>query len=303
MKKLVISILFILSASMVNAATTITVPHPPGGSPDIWARIVAKHLAQEINTEVVVSNNPSAAGRVAVDFVAQQPADGKNLIAVTTGPFLFNKVLFKSVLHDYNNFDTMVPMTRIPMVLAVSNSLKVSSLKDFINVAQSKSLNCAGSSSSAVFVGKYLMKQIKSQDVQFIPFKGSADMNVQLAAGNIDCAFDTTLATMPFHQANRFKIIATSTDLQILPDTGLFKSVVPGLVFYYWTGIGIKVNTANKDYLFRTLHRISQNTEYQSAVKKAGFELVDSTVDGSQWLHQEFLKFESMREQLNIPKE
>ena len=291
------------SMSLVNAVTVITVPHPPGGSPDIWARIIAKYLAQEINTEVIVSNNPAAAGRVAVDFVAQLPADGKNLIAVTTGPFLFNKVLFKNLSHDYNSFDIMVPMTRIPMVLAVSNSLKVSNLKEFIDVAQSRSLNCAGSSSSAVFVGKYLMKQIKSQDVQFIPFKGSADMNVQLAAGNIDCVFDTVLATLPFHQASRFKIIATSTHSQTLPDTTLFKSAVPGLVFYYWTGIGIKVNTASKDHLFRALHRISQNPEYQLSIKKAGFEPVDPSEGGSQWLHQEFLKFDTMREQLSISKE
>lgn len=303
MKKLFASVLLMASAVASTATTIITVPHPPGGSPDIWARIVAKHLSQETNTEVIVSNNPSAAGRVAVDFVAQQPADGKNLIAVTTGPFLFNKVLFKNVLHDYDSFDIMVPMTRIPMVLAVSNSLGVSTLKEFVALARNKSLNCAGSSSSSVFVGKHLMKQIKAQDVQFIPFKGSADMNVQLAAGNIDCGFDTSLAALPLHQAGRFKIIATSTHSQLLPDVALFKSAVPGLVFYYWTGIGIKANTANRDYLFRTLHRISQNPEYQLSVKKAGFELVDPSEGGSQWLHQEFLKFNAIREQLGISKE
>jgi len=303
MKKLLISTLLMSAMTLVSATTTITVPHPPGGAPDVWARIVAKHLAQEINDEVVVSNKPLADGRVAVEFVSRQTADGKNLIAVTTGPFLFNKVLFKNLSHDYTSFDTIVPMSRVPLVLAVSNTLGVSTLKEFVSLAHNKSLNCAGSSSSSVFIGKHLMKQIKAQDVQFIPFKGSADMNVQLAAGNIDCAFDTTLATLPLHQAGKFKIIATSTQTQILPDTGLFRSEVPGLVFYNWTGIGVRVNTTNSEQLFQALHRVAQNLEYRSAVKRAGLEVVENPISGSQWLHQEFLKYDAIREQLGISKE
>lgn len=301
MKKILLSVFLAVSSAWANPVA-ITVPHPPGGAPDVWTRIVARHLAQELNTDFVVVNRPAADGRVAIDFVEQQPADGRNLIVVSTGPFLFNKVLYKNLNLDYRNFDVMVPLAQVPLVLAVSNNLGVTSLREFVELSRTRVLNCAGSSASSVFVGKHMMKQIQAKEVQFIPFKGSADMNVQLAAGNIDCAFDTTLATLPLHQGGKIKIIATSTNAQILPDTATLRSVVPGLVFYNWYGIGMRLNTANSDQIFRALKRINQNSEYQTAVKKAGLEIVEPADNGSQWLQQEYQKYETMRQQLKIDK-
>lgn len=302
MKKLLLLSLMLVSSAWASVVT-VTVPHPPGGAPDVWARIVSKYLAQELDHDFVVVNRPAADGRIAVDNVLQQPANGRNIIVVSTGPFLFNKILFKKLNYDYTDFDTIVPLAQVPIALVVSNRLGVNNLKEFITLARTKSLNCAGSSASSVFIGRYMMQEIKSKEVQFVPFKGSADMNVQLAAGNIDCGFDTTLATLPLHQDGKFKIIATSTQTQILPNTGLFKSAVPNLVFYNWYGIGLRINSPGSDQVFKALRKINKNPEFQSVVVKAGLEIVDPPEHGTQWLHQEYLRFDAIRESLKIPKE
>lgn len=304
MKKILLSLLMVttLMASALANTIAITVPFPPGGPTDAWARLISKHLNQELNNEYVVKNIPGAGGKIAVETVLRHPADGHNLIIVGSGPILFNKVLSKKINYDYTDFDTLVPMASVPFVLAVSNRLGVNNFKEFIELARKKPLNCAGSSGSGVFIGRYLMQQIKARDVEFIPFRGSADMNIQLAAGNIDCGIDTTLM-LPLHQANKLKIIATSTQKQIIPNTALFKSAVPGLVFNTWFGVGVRVNSPGSDQLFQTLRKINQNPEFQASVKNIGLEPVDPVEHGSQWIHQEYLKYDALREKLNIAKE
>jgi tripartite-type tricarboxylate transporter receptor subunit TctC len=303
MKKILFALLFAMTSAWSNTIT-VTVPHPPGGAPDVWTRIVAKHLTQELGNDYIIVNKPAADGRIAIDYVASQPADGKNLITTATGPFLFNKVLFNKLNHDYTDFDIMAPMVRVPLVLSVSNSLGVSTLKEFIALAKTKSLNCAGSGASSVFVGKQFFNKINVKQVQFIPFKGSADMNVQLAAGNIDCAFDTTLAALPLHQGGKFKIIAASTESKLseVPTAMLLSSVVPGLTFYNWYGLGMKINSPGNEKIFTVLRKLNQNPAYQSEMKNRGLEIVNPPEHGSQWIHNEYQKYESMRLQLKIDK-
>jgi len=302
MKKILFALLFAVTSAW--STTTITVPHPPGGVPDVWTRIVAKHLTQELDGDYIVVNKPAADGRIAIDYVASQPADGKNLITTSTGPFLFNKVLFNKLNHDYTNFDIMAPMVRVPLALSVSNNLGVSTLNEFVALAKTKPLNCAGSSASSVFVGKQFFNKINAKEVQFIPFKGSADMNAQLAAGNIDCAFDPTLTALPLHQGGKFKIIAASTESKLLsvPTAPLFSLVVPGLTFYNWYGLGIRINTPGSEKIFTVLRKLNQDPAYQAEMSKRGFEIVTPPENGSQWIHNEYQKYEAVRLQLKIDK-
>jgi tripartite-type tricarboxylate transporter receptor subunit TctC len=302
MNNILFALFFAVTSAWAN--TTITVPHPPGGAPDVWTRIVAKNLTQELGNEYVVVNKPAADGRVAIDYVASQPADGKNLITVSTGPFLFNKVLFSRLNHDYTDFDIVAPMIRVPLALSVGNHLGVSTLNEFIALAKKKPLNCAGSSASAVFVGKQFFYKVNAGQVQFVPFKGSADMNVQLAAGNIDCAFDTTVTALPLHQGGRFKIIASSAESKLLevPTAAALSSVVPGLTFYNWYGLGIRTNTPDSEKIFTVLKKLNHNPKYQIEMHRRGLEIVDPSAHGSQWIHNEYQKYESMRLQLKINK-
>ena len=303
MKKILFALMFVAAAAWADT-TAIVVPAPPGGSTDIWTRVVAKYLAQELNKEVVVINNSTVEGRGANEYVATQPADGKTLIVAATGPFLFNKVLFKKLNHDYTSFDIVAPMVRVPLVLSVSHRLGVNDLKEFIAMAKTKPLNCAGSSASGVFTGKHFFNKLDIKDVQFIPFRGSVDMSIQLAAGNLDCAFDTSVSAMSFHKGNRFRIIATSAEspLPDVPDAALFRSVVPGLIFYNWLGVGARVNSTGNEKLFAALRKINQNPAFQAEIKQRGLEVVTPADNGSQWVHQEYQKFESLRLQLKIDK-
>src|SRR3990172_12003639 len=64
----------------------------PGGGTDVTARLVAQKLTQHLGQSVVVENRTGAAGMIAADYVARQPADGYTLLIVASTT-LINKVL------------------------------------------------------------------------------------------------------------------------------------------------------------------------------------------------------------------
>src|SRR5256886_17009711 len=69
----------------------LIVPIPPGGAPDISARIIGQRLSELVGQAVVVENRPGSNGNIAMDLVAKSTPDGytlaqlaDSLIAFTT---------------------------------------------------------------------------------------------------------------------------------------------------------------------------------------------------------------------------
>jgi tripartite-type tricarboxylate transporter receptor subunit TctC len=58
----------------------IFVSIPPGGAPDIAARLLAQRLTETMGQPVVVENRPGANGNLAGDAVAKSAPDGYTLM-------------------------------------------------------------------------------------------------------------------------------------------------------------------------------------------------------------------------------
>jgi tripartite-type tricarboxylate transporter receptor subunit TctC len=56
------------------------VPANPGGGTDLGARLLAKYLADEIGTNIIITNMPGAGGTVASSYVADAEPDGYTLL-------------------------------------------------------------------------------------------------------------------------------------------------------------------------------------------------------------------------------
>ena len=111
---------------------TLTVFVPPGGAPDIVARLVAQPLSQRLGQPVVIENRPGGGGNLALQAVARAPADGYTLLLIAT-PHAVNVTLYEKL--DINVIRDIVPVASIdddPFSMVVNPSLPVRTVAEFI---------------------------------------------------------------------------------------------------------------------------------------------------------------------------
>ena len=102
-----------------NRFVRMVLGYAAGGGTDVVARILADKLSERLGQPVVVENRPGGAARLAVEYVAQQPADGYTMLIaagaeMTIGP-LISKV-------NYSPIESFKPLTiaiEMPLILLV----------------------------------------------------------------------------------------------------------------------------------------------------------------------------------------
>jgi tripartite-type tricarboxylate transporter receptor subunit TctC len=125
-------------ASYPSRTIKITVAFPPGGGPDLLARIVATGLERRLGKPVIVENMPGASGALAARTTARAAADGYTL--------QFTDMSFVVARHVTANFgvDPLKDFTPIgwtaasPFSLIASASIPASNVGDFIALAKTK---------------------------------------------------------------------------------------------------------------------------------------------------------------------
>ena len=66
----------------------VIVPWPPGGPPDVAARLITPKLAEGWGRAVVVENRPGATGTIGTDFVARSAPDGYTILLTSNQPLV-----------------------------------------------------------------------------------------------------------------------------------------------------------------------------------------------------------------------
>src|SRR5437879_4392505 len=78
----------------------LIVPIPPGGAPDISARIIGQRLSELVGQAVVVENRPGSNGNIAMDLVAKSTPDGYTLALLADSMIAINPHLYKEMQID-----------------------------------------------------------------------------------------------------------------------------------------------------------------------------------------------------------
>src|SRR5256885_17188026 len=111
----------------------LVVPFAPGGSTDIFARLIADRLAAPLGQPVVVENRSGAAGNIGAEAVARAAPDGYTLLMATTGVMAINNALYRNMTYDAaREFDPVVFVAFINNVLILPPDLPAKSVAELI---------------------------------------------------------------------------------------------------------------------------------------------------------------------------
>jgi len=192
---------------------TLLVGFAAGGAADHAARVVAKKLADNLGTPVVIENRPGAGGNIVHQQVARgEGADGSVILLGSVGPLAIAPHLTKV---GYDPQKDIAPLTmgmNFPNVLVVPPSLGVKTFDEFIALARSKpgqlNYGSTGVASASHLAGE-LFNSIGGLDTVHIPFKGGAPALNELLGGRLAFYF-ATMSTAGQHIATG-KLIPLAT--------------------------------------------------------------------------------------------
>src|SRR3954463_726401 len=168
------------------------VPFAPGGGLDIITRAYSPGLGNRLGQPVVVENLPANAGLIALGVVAKAPPDGYTLMTFGPGGLMYNKYIYADMAYDATHFAPITLLTNAPMALYVNAAVPAKNLQELIALSKQSGskLNYGAPGHGHIFhLAMELLKDKSGLDMQFVPYKGSAPMNQDLIAGNIQAAF------------------------------------------------------------------------------------------------------------------
>lgn len=212
----------------------LVVPYPPGGSPDVLARILAQKAAEGLGQSIFADNRPGAGGMVAVNAVTQSPADGYTLLMADSSVYSIGPNLSRAAAFD--PLGTLVPVTLAatsPIYLIANPALNVNNVTELLAVARARPGLPYGSSGNgtAHHLAMELLKSLAKVDLTHVPYKGAAQTVPAVVSGDVAVAFAGLNLALPQVKAGKVNLlgIATGKRSSLTPELPtLAESGVPG---------------------------------------------------------------------------
>jgi tripartite-type tricarboxylate transporter receptor subunit TctC len=225
-----------------NRPVRLVVGFAAGGGNDIFARLVADKASQILGQSVIVENKPGAGGRLAPEYVLQQPADGYTLFVGPSGAMAVAAAIYTDL--KYSPTKDFVPLAMIanfPLIMVIGADNPSKNLKEFVEwMKQHPDKANYASSSPAFTITTELLKLKSGMPGTMIPYKSSQEMNLSVIQGQSAMTIADGPPTIPQVKAGKVRAVAVtgkerSDELPDIPS--MAEEGYPAVDVHLWSGI------------------------------------------------------------------
>src|SRR5712675_737662 len=191
----------------------IVVPFGAGGPADIYARILAQHLTEQLKQSFYVEDRPGAGSIIGTDAVAKSAPDGYTLLLMSNTHTTNESLIANKPFQLMRDFVPVAPVNYSDLVMVVNPSLPAKDLKEFIALAKSKpgELNYASSGPGTPYhMAGELLKAMSGTDIVHVPHKASGEARNSVLGGHVQMMFDAITTMTPNVQAGQVRALATT---------------------------------------------------------------------------------------------
>ncbi|HYS75253.1 MAG TPA: tripartite tricarboxylate transporter substrate binding protein [Burkholderiales bacterium] len=220
----------------------LLVPIPPGGGPDIVARLIAPKLGDALGQPVVVENRVGGNGNLAGELVAKSPADGHTLLLGMDSLMVINPHLYASMPFDpLRDLAPVASLVSNGFFLAVNPSVPAHNFTEFIEYARRADPPLHYGSGGNGSQHHLTMERLKARagiNMVHVPYKGGAPATTATVAGEVAVMMSGT-STAPQIKAGRLRALAFTGPQRsrILPDVPTIAEFYPDFVMVQWYGL------------------------------------------------------------------
>ena len=190
---------------------SVVSPYNPGGTNDVPPRLFGEGWQKLFGQNVLVRNQPGAAGIVGAQAVMNAAPDGYTLLSSNNGGMIVQAVVKSPPPYDpLRQFTPIVRLVTGANFIGVNADLPVRTVGELIAYARREpgklNYSSAGSGSFGNFLGEYF-KLLAGVDIVHVPGKGSAAAALDMKAGLIHVMFDPIV--LPQSADGRIRVLAT----------------------------------------------------------------------------------------------
>jgi tripartite-type tricarboxylate transporter receptor subunit TctC len=261
----------------------ILVGFAAGGPGDVPARYLAQKLGDALAAPFIIENKPGAASMLAVQALLSQPRDGKTLLLCTHYDAI-NTELYKSVKYSLSDLMPISLISKYYQVLAVSKSLPVETMKDFVAYAKTRptelNYGALGGGSPQEIAARQLGK-LAGISMTGIMFRGAAPAMQEMLAGRLDLYFGPPQTIMPLYEGKQVKVLAVAgpnrlanaPEVPTLTETGL------PIIQYGWLGLCAASGTPQPivDVLNKEIQTIVASPGWRKLIEDTGSIAISTT--------------------------
>ena len=233
-----------------NRPIKMIVPLAAASAVDVGARILAQKMSQNMGQQIVIENQPGAAGQIGTGVVARSAPDG-----YTIGGFNDSIMTMLPNMHANPGWDILRDFEPVSLVatiewgLVANNDSGIKSAADLIARAKAKpgDVNYAsGGNGSPQHVAMALFASQAGVTMTHVPYKGATQAALGVAAGDVPVAMQGLATVAGLVRGGKLKLVGVATPSPIAQFPGvptIAESGLPGFEFNSWFTIMVPAGT------------------------------------------------------------
>jgi tripartite-type tricarboxylate transporter receptor subunit TctC len=194
----------------------IIAPFAPGGTADIFGRILADHFGTAFTQPFYVESRPGAGGMIGSSDAAKAEPDGYTLLIAGNASHIIATAFSPTPLYDgLGDFTHIAYLGGAPIGLVVHSSLPVNSYTEFVNYVK-KSPVPVNYTSSGIGTHGFLfgeeLARVEGLNLNHIPYKGGGQAMTDLVGGQVKVATITFSSVVEQVRSGTLKALAISSE-------------------------------------------------------------------------------------------
>jgi tripartite-type tricarboxylate transporter receptor subunit TctC len=256
----------------------LIVPFGAGGPADVYARVLAQHLTEQLKQTFVVEDRPGAGSIIGTDAVAKSAPDGYTLLVMSNTHTTNESLVANKPFQLMRDFVPVAPINYSDLIMVVHPSVPVKDLKGFIALAKSKpgELNYASSGAGTPYhMAGELFKSMSGTNIVHVPHKASGEARNAVLGGHVQMMFDAITTMRTNAAAGQVKALATTGAKRssLTPDVPtVAEAGVPGYEATIWLGVMAPAGTPKPviDKLNAEIAKVIARPDVKEAWAKQG---------------------------------
>jgi tripartite-type tricarboxylate transporter receptor subunit TctC len=256
----------------------LIVPFGAGGPADVYARVIAQHLAEALKQPFIVEDRPGAGSIIGTEAVAKSAPDGYTLLVMSNTHTTNESLIPNKPFQLMRDFVPVATLNYSDLIMVVHPSVPAKDLKEFIALAKSKpgELNYASSGAGTPYhMAGELFKAMSGTNIVHVPHKASGEARNAVIGGHVQMMFDAVTTMTQNVAAGQVRALGTTGTKRsaLTPNIPtVAEAGVPGYEATIWLGIMAPAGTPKQvvEKLNAEINKVINRPDVKEAWAKQG---------------------------------